>query len=252
MRVMLVCACMLALGACTGSNSYDRDPSQREKAANYNLQLAGQYFLNGSYADAKDKIERSLEQNPRNAEAHLIAALLYERLHDDKQADSHFSRALSLDAKNPDIRNAYAGYLCGKGKYESGEKYAMEAATDPLNRARELAFTNAGKCARNAGRVEDAEQHFRDALSLNSHDLDALYQMADLEFQRDNYLPARAFLERFLQAAPASSSALLLGVNIERKMGNTAGAEFYARRLRSEFPTSVETQRLIESTRTAK
>ena len=44
------------------------------------------------FAQAKDKIERSLSQNPRNANAHAAAGLLYSRLNDIDKADSHFDR----------------------------------------------------------------------------------------------------------------------------------------------------------------
>jgi type IV pilus assembly protein PilF len=70
--------------------------------------------------------------------------------------------------------------------------------------------------------------------------------MADLEFRMKQFMPARAFLERYLAAASPSAAALLLAVKIETALGNRSVAADYARRLRNEFTTSDEAKELAE------
>jgi type IV pilus assembly protein PilF len=223
-----------------------------EQAAIYNTQLAVDALRKNNLQEAKDKITRALDQDARNAEVQAAAGLIYERLGEDRVADAHFSRALSLAPQNPSIQNNYAVYLCRKGNPDRGQKMFLEAAANPLYRTPEAAYVNAGTCARGAGNAEQAEQHFRKALGLNPRNAEALIQLADLELGAGNLLPARAFLERYLALTPATAQSLWLGVRLERAMGNPQAAMTYGNRLKSQFPTSVETSQLLESERTSR
>ncbi len=223
-----------------------------EQAAIYNTQLAVDALRKNNLQEAKDKITRALDQDSRNAEVQAAAGLIYERLGEDRTADSHFSRALSLAPQNPSIQNNYAVYLCRKGNPERGQKMFLEAAANPLYRTPEAAYVNAGTCARGAGNGAQAEQHFRKALALNPRNAEALIQLADLELEAGNHLPARAFLERYLALTPATAQSLWLGVRLERAMGNSQAAATYGDRLKSQFPTSIETRQLLDSERTSR
>ena len=180
------------------------------------------------------------------------AGLLYDRLGETDKAESHYSRAVSLESKNPDLRNNFAVFLCRHQKYERGEKEALIAIADPLYKTPEVAYLNAGFCARGAGDSKRAEQYFRRSLALQPRFAPALLEMADIEYQTKNLLPARAFLERYMATQPPSPVALWLGVRIERELGNRSMAADYARRLTNDFPTSDETKALLESGRAAR
>lgn len=246
MRVAVVAVLAWGLAACA-SNGPNPSTQNLQQAAIYNTQLAVDALQRGNLGEAKSKIERALEQDSRNAEVHSAAGLIYDRLGEDRQAESQFSRALSLAPDNPVIQNNYAVYLCRKGDAERGQKMFLEAAANPLYRTPESAYVNAGTCARRGGNMAQAEQHFRAALRINARNTDALMQMADLELEAGNMLPARAFLERYLAVSPATAASLWLGVRLERATGNKEAANTYAERLKSQFPTSVETRRLLDS-----
>src|SRR5688572_15606539 len=66
--------------------------------------------------------------------------MLYDRLGDQRKAQSHFERSSALSPDETDIRNNYAVYLCQKGKYARGEKFALEAADNRLYKTPEIAF----------------------------------------------------------------------------------------------------------------
>jgi len=246
--LLIVACCAVLLGACA-SGPPKMSAANMSQAAIYNTQLAVDALQKGNLQEAKDKIVRAIEQDPRNAEVQATAGLVYERLGENRTADSHFARALSLAPENPSIQNNYAVYLCRNGDPVRGQKLFLTAAQNPLYRTPEAAYVNAGTCARRAGNMEDAETHFRQALTMNPRNTEALIQMADLELAAGNHLPSRAFLERYLALSPATAASLWLGVRLEQAMGNTQAATTYGDRLKSQFPTSAETRRLLDAER---
>lgn len=250
-RVLFILTLWLGAGllaACMSTGSR-RPNAQPERAAEINLELGIDYLRKGNLQQAKEKVDRALEQNPRYARAHGVAAMLYDRLGDTGKADSHFQRAVALEPNDPEIRNNYAVYLCQKGRFERGEKLALEAGGNALYRTPEVAFLNAGNCARGAGELKRAEEHYRRALRVKPRFSEALLQMAELEYSQKQYLSARAFLERYLASGRTTPATLWLGVRIERNLGNDTLAQHYAARLKSEYPGAAQTKELLESER---
>jgi type IV pilus assembly protein PilF len=240
----------LLMDGCGGTQSRFAKP-QPDKASDINLELGVDYLRKGNLSEAKDKIERALSQNPRNAKAHSAAGMLYSRLNDVDKADSHFDRAIALGDNNAEILNTYAAFLCTHDRYDKGEKVALKAAGDQLYKTPEIAYLNAGNCARNGGRPKDAEDSYRRALKASPRFGAALFQMADLAYSQNEFMSARAFLERYQSVARVSASSLWLAVRIERGLGNTRAANDYARRLRDDYPSSPEVRALTESERKA-
>lgn len=240
---------MLGVGtACTSSTQQLSKP-QPERASDINLQLGIDYFRKGDFQMAKDKIDRAVQQNPRNAMAQATAGLLYDRLNDPEKSDAHFEKAVSLDPTDPEILNNYAVILCKRGKHKQGEKYFLKAANNPLYKTPEAAYLNAGNCARGAGDLENAEVNYRKALSVKPRFTQALYEMADLELKQNNFLSARGFLERYMEAGTTNAATLWLALRIERGLDHTAIARSYAQRLKAEYPSATETKELLESER---
>jgi type IV pilus assembly protein PilF len=243
-------AAMLAcvVSACT-TTPQPRSTPQPDRASDINLELGIDYYRKGNLSAAKEKIDRAVEQNPRNAKAQAAAGLLYDRLNDPRKSEAHFEKALALDPGNPDMLNNYAVILCKRGKQAKGEKYFVQAAGNPLYKTPEVAYLNAGNCMRSSGNLDEAEKNYRKALTTRPRFAEALYQMADLEYQKRNYLSARGFIERYMEAGKTNSSILWLALEIERGLGNNAGVSNYAQRLKSEYPSAPETRQLLESER---
>lgn len=246
-RTILAALSTCLLAACV-TNDNVSEP-QPERAAALNLELGIDYLRKGNLAQAKEKIDRSLAQDPRNASTHSIAGMLYDQLGDEKKAESHYDRAISLGPEDSEIRNNYAVYLCQKGKYSKGEKLALDAAENALYKTPEAALLNAGTCARRAGELQRAEAHYRKALQVRPKFAPALFEMADMQFQQTQYVSARAFLQRYMEIGRTTPATLWLGHRIERSLGHTAEAQHYARRLKSEYPNAAQTKELLESER---
>lgn len=232
----------------TGSDSTDREASPRE-AANYNAQLAIAYMRQGNLAMAREKIDRALDQDSNNASVQTAAGLLYERLGDDRKAESHYAAAMRIKPDDPDVLNYYGVYLCRNNRANEGEKLFLKAARNPVYRTPEMAYNNAGLCMRNAGKLDEAEKHFQQALALKPKFADALLQLADLTFERGRMTDAQALVQRYLGSQPANAQILWIGVRVERTLGNRASADAYAKRLKSEFPKTEQTRALLASER---
>lgn len=238
---------LVVLAGCSSNTPLSKPQPQR--AAEINLELGIEHLRKGNLQEAKEKIDKALEQNPRYGRAHLVAGMLYNRLGDERQAESHYERAVALEPKNPEFKNNYAVYLCQQKKFERGRKIALEAGADLLYKTPEVAFLNAGNCALSGGDMKLAEDDFRKALAKKPKFGEALFQMAELEYRQTEYMSARAFLERYLEVGRTSPDTLWLGVRIERGLGNQAQAQHYAQRLKSEYPSAAQTKELLESER---
>jgi type IV pilus assembly protein PilF len=238
-----------ALAGCVSSGGKQLGAPDNARAAEMNLQLGNDYLRKNNLAQAKEKIDKAIEQNPRNPQAQIAAGMLYERLGESDKAESHFAKALALDPKNPELQNNYGAFLCQKGKYSRGEKLMIEAASNPLYRTPEVAYVNAASCARNGGDLKGAEANLRKALAVRPKFGEALFQMAELQYKQTDYLSARGFLERYVEVGRTTPASLWLGVRIERGLGNVAAAKNYAERLKLEYPRAAQTKELIESER---
>ncbi len=247
-RALVVAAAVLSL--CAPVAGAQQKQSDREKAAAINAELAITYMKQDNLRAAREKADKALEQNSRSPEVQMAAGFVYDRLGEDKKAGGHFEQAVKLGGKdNPDVLNNAAVFQCRKGSKKRGEELFLQAAASPLYRMPEVAFTNAGHCARADGRPKDAERYFRQALARNPNMPDPLLSLADIQHEAGNDMQARAFVQRYHEAAPATAQSVWLGYRIERGAGDSAAAEEYARRLRMEFPTSVEAAQLFEQER---
>ena len=93
-----------------------------------------------------------------------------------------------------------------------------------------------------------AEAYFRSALERRTNYGEALIQLSLLKFSQEDYLGARAFLQRYLGGNLPTPDVLYLGVQIEEKLGDERARMEYANRVLREFPQSPEAKRILEST----
>jgi type IV pilus assembly protein PilF len=253
-RHALIASVLLALAALAVPRAgWVAEPGSREaidQAAAVNTELALAYMREGNLKAAREKIDKALRQNARTANTQMAAGFIYDKLGEKRKAMSHFEQAVKLGGKdNPDVVANAAVYFCMNGEPKRGEQYMLQAAASPLNARPDVAYANAGRCARGDGRPKDAEQSFRKALAINPKQPEALIQMAELAQAGGNGLQARAFLERYTAVAPVTAGTLWLGRNIELGLGDAAQAARYAQRLKNEFPSSEETAQLFEAER---
>lgn len=242
--IVSLVACVLA-GCVSSDGSKPRkqeDPT--EAAAKTNIQLGVAYLKQGNYPLAKEKLERSLKQNPRDPDVHTSLALLYDRVNDPRLADKHFREALRLAPENPDISNNYAVYLCKNGRPEEGVERFSAVATNKYYRTPEVALSNAGVCLRGAKKFDEAEQMFTRSIKVRPNYGEATVQLATLHVERGQIAEARKVVDTFLGAFRPDADVLYTAVNVARAANDKMGEEKFARTLRLEFPDSAQARAL--------
>jgi type IV pilus assembly protein PilF len=194
-------------------------------------------------------LQRALAQDPRLVDAHSTIAVAYYQVGSYEEAETHYRRATQLDPNNGGAANAYGVFLCQRNRWLEAEPLFRRAANSDSYRTPEAALTNAGVCARAAGDIAKAEENFRAALAIRPGFPDALLSMIEISNDAGNFLQARAFVQRYLDAQPATAAVLWLCFNIERELDNAAGADRCATQLRSGFRGSSELGKLEEQQR---
>lgn len=239
---------LLLLGGCisTSTNVSEAEPDEAEAAEKY-YQLGARYYRNGSYDLARDRLQLSLQFEPRMAIAHYTLALTYEQLENTRLANQHYEMAVRYEPKNYDARNAYAVFLCHQRKFDEASEQFEKAVSVVENDTAEVMLTNAGVCMSRKPDYEQAEKFFREAITRKPSYGEALIQMSALKHKTGNDLHARAFLQRYLERSEASPSVLFLGIQIEEKLGDERTAAAYRDQLLRDFPNSPEAQHLRES-----
>ena len=247
-RFVAVCLCVTSLAACAGSGAIGARSSDAD-AALANMNLGAGYLQQGNTALAIERLQRAIAQNPRLVQAHSTIALAYDQAGSLEQAETHYLRATQLEPNNGNAANYYAVFLCRQQRWADAAPYFRRAADDPNYPTPEVALTNAGVCARDAGQAAAAEESFRAALARNPNYSEALLNMMELSFQQRNFLQTRAFVQRYLGALAPSAPVLLTCVNVERELGDAAAADRCAAQLRSGFRGSDELAQLEEQQR---
>lgn len=248
-RSMLVLAALSALLAgCAGASGRSSSSSE---AAQANLNLGVAYLRQNRPDLAIENLERALRLEPRLGAAHNALALAHDQLGNTKEAEDHYERAIDLEPTNPIIANSYAVFLCRSNRWNDAEPYFRRAVANRNYTTPAAALTNAGNCARSAGQLDRAEEYYREALSRNPSYPDALSAMMEVAYRGENYLQARAFLQRYLDAAAPTPRVLLLCYNIERELGDRRAADECGQRLRRQFPESPELAQLRQLERDA-
>ena len=243
---MCTAAAIILLTACAGPETKTGSDGQNDPAvANANLGLA--YMERGEYQVALDKLKKALEINPDLPQAHHYIAMVYQKLGNVGDAEKHFERAVSLDGSDSALQNNYGIFLCRQGRYKEALRHFRRSFDDDNYSAKDQAYENAGLCALRIPDNDQAERYFRQSLQINPKRPESLYQMALLELSTGHYLQARAFLQRLHDASPYTPQSLMLGIKVERKLGDQHAVDQYTERLRRDFPQAEETKQLLES-----
>jgi len=215
-----------------------------QTAAKYNIQLGVGYLQKGNYTLAREKLERSLSQNPKDPDVHTGLGMLYDRTGESKLADKHFREALRLAPEKPDLINNYAVYLCKTGRVDEGVERFSTVATNRYYQTPEVALTNAGVCLRGAKRLDEAQQKFSGAIRAKPNYSEATVQLAGLLVEREQVGEARKIVDVYLGAFRPNPDVLLAAVGVARAAKDRVAEEKFSRTLRLEFPESAQAKSL--------
>ena len=236
---------VVLLGGCVSTQTVTRRTEPSDEAAINMFQLGAQYYRNGNYELARDRLERAVELDSRNARAHSLLALTLVQLGNNRLATESFNRSVRLEPNNKDVRNAYAIFLCEQNRYDDAQEQFDRAIGIRDNDSSWIEMTNAGVCIAKKPDLALAEQYFRDALAKRPTYGEALLQLAALKSRSGDNLSARGLLQRYLAIHEPSAPVLYLGVQIETALGDDRAATDFQNELLRDFPQSVEARLMM-------
>ena len=241
-RIYFIILALLLMSGCATlqNSSAPVEPSDTE-AAQVNLKLGIGYMQAQRFNIAIEKLQKALQYDSSLVEAENALGVLYEASHSAHLAEQHYQKALQLKPDYLLAKMNYARFLCANGQTAKGEALFLEAAIAPQQETPEIAYTGAGVCARLAGLLGQAEQHFQQALQVNAYASAALLELAIIKKDQSRYQEAREFLDTYHKRAGFSRTSLELAVAIEEALGNTAMREQYAAMLRKQMSARPNT-----------
>jgi len=238
--VLGLIALMTLQGCALNSSKKDKGRT----AADYHAQLGIGYLQRNRLNLANEYLEKAIKANPRSPTVQHYYALLQERLGKSQLAARSFARAVKQDSDNPELLNNYGSFLCKHGAVSKAESVFIKAASNPLYKTPEFAFTNAAICLKKRGEQPRAATYLQKALALNADFPSALFHMADISQQQNKNAKAQAYLYRYNERAPAAPETLMLCYRIHMALNELASAQQCSSRLLTNFPDSKEASEL--------
>ncbi|PAU88445.1 type IV pilus biogenesis/stability protein PilW [Pseudomonas sp. WN033] len=238
---------LLALGGCMTTMDQPRRAVDSEAALDAYIQLGLGYLQEGETERAKAPLSEALKIDPRSSSANIALALVFQQEGEYDSAEKHFRAALASEPDNPRVLNNFGAFLLERERYDESLQYLQRAAENRLYGERSRVFENLGLAYQRKGNREAAKQHFERSLRLNSRQPMALLELARLEFEDQNYVPAWDHYRRFAQLSGQDASSLWLGIQLARRFEDHSRAASYALQLRRFYPASPEAQALQAS-----
>jgi type IV pilus assembly protein PilF len=227
----------LFLSACV---TVDPAEGPNEAASKINVQLGMGYLQQNNMVLASEKLTKALRQDPDSSAAHNAYAILQDRLLQKEKAEEHYIKATELDPGNSQAANNYGAFLCRSNREAESEAYFLQALKNPLYGTPEFAYTNAALCLIRIKEVERARIYLRKALAAKNNFPIAVFTMAGLYFDDQNFKDAKRYIDRYHLVATPTSRSLWLSIRIELELGNSRAAEEHASSLEQKFPDSDE------------
>ncbi len=247
--LVLLAGCATSQPSGGGGSMEARAASEDNPSARLHTELGASYFQRGQYAVALQELRIALASDGRYAPAYSILGLVHAQLREDKEAESHFRRAIELSPNYSEAHNNFALFLCQRGRVAESLKHSELALTNSLYSTPEMALANAGNCALEKGDRAQAEIYFTRALKRVPNQSTALLGMAELHFRQDRWLAARTLLRQysaqFSELAALGPQALWLGVRAERKLGDHEAEANFGALLRRRYPEAIQAQWLL-------
>jgi len=207
------------------------DAASRARNAEVLVELGQRYYSRGEYEIALEKLQSALSIDPTSASGHTMIAILYETINDTGRAAEHYRKSVQHGRRSGDVLNNYGSWLCRQSKSDEADETFRKALADPFYKTPESALANAGSCALAAGRFDLGGNYLRQVLVARPNDAQALIGLAEIAFRKDDFMRARAFVQRADSQAPLGRSGLQLAIRIEERLGDERSAAAYRSRL---------------------
>ena len=207
------------------------------------LDLAEGYIEAGDLTRARAAIERALEFDARNWEAHDLFGRIYQQQGEAELAERHFRLALRQDSDNARVRNDYGVFLYQQRRYNDAVEQLRRAVADPDNPQRSVAYENLGLASLATGDRDGARSAFGRAVMLQPRMPDSLIELAELAFDAGDFDESADWYRRYRGSTNRQTPrGLWLGIRLARLADDADAEASYVLQLRNLYPFSEEYQ----------
>jgi type IV pilus assembly protein PilF len=248
-RLVWPLAAALLFAGCASTT--DRKVDSKE-AARLNTEAGAEYLRRGRLRDAKEKLDKAVQQDAKYYKAQWVMGLLLEQLDRPAEADAFYKTAMRLQPDDPDIANTYAVYLCKSGKVDEALPLFETLIRNKLYREPWAAATNAAQCLRSDKRNADALGFLERALTMRPDYVEAVIQKADVQLTVGRPTQSRQTVDNYLSLGktkemdPHRPDVLLIGVRAALADGQRPAADNYGRLLMRDFPSSPQAAAAVQ------
>lgn len=217
------------------------DQTDADRRAKLRLELASGYFGLGQLEAALDDVKLALQARPDLPEGYNLRGLIYASMGENRLADESFQRALSLSARDGDIKHNYGWFLCQQQRFADAQAQFEAALASPQYRDPVRTLLAQGVCQARAGQLDAAERSLTRAYEFDAGNPTIAVNLAEVLYLRGEFERARFHVRRMnLRPETSNEQSLWLAVRIEHKLGNRAGVDEWGRQLRARFPQSAQ------------
>jgi type IV pilus assembly protein PilF len=231
---------LLLSGCVSDGKGKPNRPVDKAKSLELHIKLAQGYIDRGNRESARHHLRKAAEIDRNSADATETLARLYQLEGEPKLAEETFKKAIKNKKNFTLARNNYGVFLFGAKRYEEALEQFELAAEDLDYVDRASALVNVGRTALLLGKNERAKAALEHAAVLDRGMADAQIELADINFQKQDYAAAKQHLDRYQALGQVTSRSLLLGIRLERVFGNKDKEASYVLMLKNRFPYSRE------------
>lgn len=240
--------CLIALMAflavgCASQQQQEKDDKNLKARARAHTDLGAVYYQQRQLEIALEEFNEAAKIDPSFSLAYNGLGLVHAALGQYDIAEVNFKRAIQIDPNNSESHNNYGGFLCGRNRIDESIKEFMAAVKNPLYATPAVAYTNAGICSMRKQDLANAEAFFQRALQIEPLASTAAYQLASIQFKRNDAVSAKKTLQNVMLSQP-TPEMLWLAIQIERVVGAKDDEASYALQLRRQYPDSEQAKLL--------
>lgn len=240
---------LLAVGmfgaGCANQQQQEKDTENVKSRARAHTDLGAVYFQQKQLEIALEEFNTAVKIDPSFSSAYNGLGLVNSELGKDDAADANFRKSIQLEPLNSEAHNNYGSFLCARNRVDESITEFLAALKNPLYATPAMAYTNAAICSMRKKNMAGAEKYLQQALQIEPLSQVAAYQLASLQFKRNDAMAARKTLQNAMLSRPGPE-VLWLGIQVERVLGGKDAEASYALQLRRQYPDS-EQAKLLES-----
>lgn len=230
---------------CANQQQQEKDAENLKSRARAHADLGAVYFQQKQLEIALEEFNTAIKIDPNFSPAYNGLGLVNAEFGKDDVANNNFKKSIQLDPLNSEAHNNYGNFLCTRNRVDESIEQFLAAVKNPLYATPAMAYTNAAICSVRKQNLTGAENYLQKALQIEPLSQVAAYQLASLQFKRNDPIAAKKTLQNAMLSRPGPE-VLWLGIQVERAVGGRDAEASYALQLRNQYPDSVQAK-LLES-----